>query len=56
MNSVLTPLMSSFIVANLRNSPANPCNLRLESEHKVITPELRPDLFRGSSGGLDHAP
>jgi len=33
MNSVLASLMSSFIVDNLRNSPANPCNLTRESEH-----------------------
>ena len=33
MNSVLASLMSSFIVDNLRNSPANPRDLHLESEH-----------------------
>jgi len=33
MNSVFASLMLSFIVDNLRNSPANPRNLSRESEH-----------------------
>ncbi len=33
MNSYLAPIMSSFCVANLRNSPAIMCDLRLEPEH-----------------------
>jgi len=33
MNPVLAALMSSFLVDNLRNSPANPRDCRLESEH-----------------------
>jgi len=43
MNPVLVSLMSSFMVDNLRHSPANPRNLTRESEWKT-TSELRPDL------------
>jgi len=33
MNSALATIISSFFVDNLRNSPANPRDCRLESEH-----------------------
>gem|GEM_PF-1660881 len=34
MNPVFASLMPSFIVDDLRNSPAIACNLSRESEHK----------------------
>ena len=54
MNSHLASIMPSFIVTYLRNSPANPCNCRLESEHNEPQSPSSRLVQRFFSVGQEH--